>query len=212
MLTPIQFVEELDKDNNDFFSDKDAWSQSYWAGNLCIEAVIIALRMRYWNEYRGFEVIARFMFKVDDDYLRMLVGRQVGDEAKHAQVVSKRIFELGGELGEPLPEQEAFYKMLDEFEYPEEFFAAQQFTVETQSVKRNESALERFDEKTAYMFKQHINPDEIHHVNLGKRGLLHYCNSEEAQQRAKLAAERIRYAHMAMCEANYHNLREKNLI
>ena len=122
LLSPHNFVDQLDRENEAFFSDKGAWAQSYWAEELSHEAVIMALRMRYWNEYRGFEVIGRFMYKVDDHRLRMLVGRQVGDEAKHAQVVGRRIRQLGGSIGSPLKEQEDFYNFLDSCEYPEEFF------------------------------------------------------------------------------------------
>lgn len=203
-----KFIEKLEKENDEFFSQQSKWATTYWAESMSKEKIIQALRMRYWNEYVGYEVIARFMFKVPDPKLRMLVGRQVGDEAKHAYYVGKRIHELGGDLGEPLPEQMEFYNTLDSFEYPEEFFAAQQFTVETQSMKRNEQALKTLDAESAEVFRKHINNDEIFHVKLGYMGVAFYCTTEQAQERAMEASRAIRQKHVNMSLANYKIIQE----
>lgn len=204
-----QFADDLGRENEEFFNAiSDPWAKCYWAEKMPTEAVIIALRSRYWNEYVGTEVIAKFMLIVDNPQLKMMVGRQVGDEAKHAICVGNRIKSLGGELEEPLPEQLDFYKTLESFEYPEEFFAAQQFTVETQSIKRNNRALETLDDKTAAMFKEHINDDEVFHARLGYLGLLHYCTTPEAQDRARTAARIIREKHVAMSLATKRKISE----
>lgn len=203
------FIKKLSEENENFFSGQIPEAKTYWNKKLSKEESIIALRTRYWNEYVGFEVIARFMLRVDNPHLKMLVGRQVGDEAKHAFYVKKRIDELGGDVGSPMKEQLEFYNTLDSFEHPEEFFAAQQFTVETQSIKRNEQALTNLDEITATMFKKHINTDEIFHSRLGYLGMLHYCLNEESQERAWKASELIRDKHVAMSLANAEKL--KNL-
>lgn len=197
-----EFIKSLSAENEGFFANQPAKAKSYWITKLSQEEAIIALRTRYWNEYVGFEVIARFMLRVDNPHLKMLVGRQVGDEAKHAFYVKKRLEELGGDVGQPMPEQLEFYNALDNFKFAEEFFTAQQFTVETQSIKRNEQALINLDQKTADMFKKHINTDEIFHARLGYLGMLHYCITEEAQQRALAAARLIREKHVAMSLAN----------
>ena len=203
-----KFIEELSAENEAFFSKQVIWATTYWAKSMSKEKIIQALRMRYWNEYVGYEVIARFMFRVPDPKFRMLVGRQVGDEAKHAYYVGKRILEMGGELKEPIPEQMDFYNALDSFQYPEEFFAAQQFTIETQSIKRNEQALKNLDPESAEVFRKHINDDEVFHVKLGHMGLTYYCVTKEAQERARKAARAIRQKHVNMSLANFKILQE----
>ncbi|MED3648647.1 hypothetical protein P4475_17910 [Halalkalibacterium halodurans] len=204
-----QFIKDLGDENEEYFTNQSKWATTYWAEEMDLNSTIHALRMRYWNEYVGTEVLAKFMFRVSDPTLRMMVGRQVGDEAKHAFYMKKRIEELGYDVGSPLAEQLEFYKTLESFTYPEEFFTAQQFTVETQSVKRNEQALENFDEVTAEVFRKHINNDEVFHVRLGHAGMAYYCISEEAQLRATTAARIIREKHVAMSLANYKRLKEK---
>ncbi|MCC7142434.1 MAG: hypothetical protein IT349_10065 [Candidatus Eisenbacteria bacterium] len=205
-MTVKEFIRTLGEENEQFFSGQPRWATSYWAQAMPTEAQIQGLRMRYWNEYHGAEVIARFMFRVPDPTLRMMVGRQVGDEAKHAFYVKRRIEELGGDVGHPLIEQLDFYGCLDDFSFPEEFFSAQQFTVETQSVKRNEQAIKNFDPGTAEIFRKYINNDEVFHVRLGHAGLAFYCVTDEARQRATEAARLIRQKHVAMSLANYRVL------
>jgi len=212
-LTPVKkFIEQLGIENEGFFQKQPRWATSYWASKMDHKKTIFALRMRYWNEYRGAEVLARFMFRVSDPTLRMFVGRQIGDEAKHAFYVKKRIEELDGEVGRPLEEQEVFYDTLDGFLYPEEFFAAQQFTVETQSIKRNEQALMNFDPTTAEIFRKYINNDEAFHVRLGHAGLAFYCITKGAQERARQAARKIREKHVAMSLSHYHLLEREGLL
>jgi 1,2-phenylacetyl-CoA epoxidase catalytic subunit len=196
------FIEKLGKENEVFFSKQGKWATTYWAEEMNLEVAIQALKVRYWNEYIGFEVIGRFMYRVPDPEFRVLVGRQVGDEAKHAYYMEKRIKELGGSVAEPMPEQLEFWNTIDKLIYPEEFFAAQQFTVETQSIKRNEQALKNLDPVTADVFRNHINNDEVFHVKLGHMGLAHYCTTEEAQQRATNAARIAREKHVGMAVAN----------
>lgn len=212
MRTPEQFVEYLSEENEKYFSRQPSWAKSYWPVKMDKESAIQALRMRYWNEYIGAEVIARFMLKLKEPLFKMMVGRQVGDESKHAFFMNKRIKELGGDVGEPLKEQLEFYQTLDGFEYPEEFFSAQQFTVETQSIKRNEQALHSFDAETAETFRNHINNDELFHVSIGRTALLYYCVDEVTQKRAYDAAIKIADKHIAMSLANYEILKSMDKI
>jgi hypothetical protein len=212
MLPAQEFIRQLGEENEAFFRQQPQWATSYWAESMCPEATVHALRMRYWNEYQGFKVLARFMYRVSDPMLRMMVGRQVGDEAKHAFYMKQRILELNGDLGGPLPEQEEFYRTLDEFSYPEEFFAAQQFTVETQSIRRNEQALKNFDNRTASIFCDFVCADEIFHVQLGQKGMAFYCITEAAQERARKAARLIRDIHVAMSLASHNCLVMMGLI
>lgn len=195
-----RFIEELDCENEAFFAALPEHAVHYWSGTLDGAAAAEALKPRWFNEIRGVEIIGRFIERVPDLTLKVLVGRQVGDEAKHARVCRKRIEQLGATIEDyrPSAAQMAFGDFLDDLTYPEEFFSAQQFTVETQSLKRNEAALECFDPETARMFACDINPDERFHVRLGHMGLRAFARTEVAQSRAREAARRVRDLHSAM--------------
>lgn len=218
VLEVEEFIERLAKDNEAYFSSLPETDTVYWlcpvalqfegeSGPLRGREAVAALLPRWYNEVRGAEIIGRFVGRVPDLTLKVLVGRQVGDEAKHAHYCRKRIEALGGSVldFQPSIEQVEFGDFLDSLAYPEEFFAAQQFTIETQSIKRNELALQRFDSKTAQMFKDHVNPDERFHARLGALGLKVFARTQPAQDRAWRAAVMAREAHVRMVRSHSRN-------
>jgi hypothetical protein len=202
------FIAELQRENEQFFGELPDSATQYWHAGMTPQQTIGSLQARWFNELRGVDVIGRFISRVPDITLKVLVGRQVGDEAKHAKVCRRRIEELGGSVTDfrPTTEQLLFGDYLDSLVYPEEFFSAQQFTVETQSLKRNELALACFDSETAEMFRDHINPDERFHVALGHLGLKTFARTAEAQARAREAACRVRDIHSALVAAHRKSL------
>ena len=208
------FLRDLAKDNDQFYRTIPGEDKTYWPHRLAGEAAVEALKVRWFNEYFGTIVLARLVEKVDNPRLKMLVARQVGDEAKHANVCQSRIEELGGKVEDydPLPEQLRMYKVLDEVKYPEEFFAAMQFTTEHEGVQRNEQALDRFDETTADMFRHAINPDEPFHVQLGWVGLRILCTDDEARERARKACYRQRELHVEWTRAYRKKMKEQGLL
>ena len=202
------FIKDLCAENDAFFDSLPDEKTTYWPEVMDDKIAVEALLPRWYNELRGVEVIGKFIERVPDLSLKVLVGRQVGDEAKHARLCRRRIEQLGGSVLDyhPSPEQVRFGDILDGFAYPEEFFAAQQLTIETQSIKRNEKALERFDPETASMFRRNINPDERFHARLGHVGLRVFARTSAAQMRAQNAARLIRPAHVAMVQAHYRRI------
>ncbi len=207
MAKPVErFIHDLHEENEEFFARLPPTAQHYWLGRLDGARAIKALKPRWFNELRGVEVIGRFVERVPDLTLKVLVGRQVGDEAKHARICRRRIEQLGGSVLDyrPSAAQLEFGDLLDSFGYPEEFFAAQQFTVETQSLKRNEAALSSFDPETARLFERHINPDERFHVRLGRLGLQVFARTDAAQRRALRASRAIRAVHAQMVQESHH--------
>ncbi len=209
-----EFLAELEEDNRQYYSRLSPSQKTYWPTILSPEAAVEALKVRWFNEYIGCAVLARLIEKIDHPRLKMLVARQVGDEAKHAMVCEARIQELGGSVAdyEPPSEQLRMYEVLDSVVYPEEFFAAMQFTTESEGVKRNEEALLRFDPQTADMFRHAINPDEIFHVNLGWTALRLLCTNAESQDRARRACRRQRDLHREWTEAYAVRMRQQKLL
>lgn len=209
-----EFLRQLAADNEAYYSQLPTEQKTYWPYRLAGQAQLEALLTRWFNEYIGTIVLARLVERVDHPKLKMMIARQVGDEAKHAMVCERRIRELGGSVTdyEPLPEQLKMYEILDQYEYPEQFLAAMQFTTEHEGVQRNEQALERFDADTALMFADAINPDEHFHVQIGWTGLRILCTSAEAQERARQACHRQRELHREWTLAYRRRMEERGLL
>ena len=104
------------------------------------------------------------------------------------------------------------YQTLDEYEHPEEFRAARQFTTEHEGVKRNEQALDRFDAETASMFASAINPDEPFHVQIGWLGLRLLCTDDASQERARRACHRQRELHRDWTASYRARMKERDLL
>lgn len=207
-LSAADFIAALEAENVAFYATLPETEKVYWTRPLQGPEAAEALKPRWFNEWRiGVESLGGFVRKVDDPTLKILVGRQIGDEAKHARLIQQRIEALGGSVAnyDPPPSQLRFAELLDAFEYPEEYFAAEQLTIETQSVRRNELALSRFDAETAEMFERHVNDDERFHVQVGRIGLRRYATTSPAQDRARRAVERVREIHRSMVRE--HNVR-----
>lgn len=209
-----EFLRRLAADNEEYYDSIPAEQKTYWPYRLTGEAQIEALKTRWFNEYIGTVVLARLVEKVTNPKLKLMIARQVGDEAKHAMVCERRIRELGARVEDyqPLPEQIHMYEVLDQYEYPEQFLAAMQFTTEHEGVRRNEQALERFDKDTAKLFADAINPDEHFHVQIGWTGLRILCNTAEAQERARLACQRQRELHREWTAAYRLRMMERGLL
>lgn len=203
-----EFIASLEAENDEFYAQLPEDERVYWTKPLTGQEAAEALKPRWFNEWCiGVEVIGDFVRKVPDIRLKTLLGRQIGDEAKHARLVQQRIEALGGSVAdyEPPPAQIAFADLLSSFEYPEEFFAAEQLTIETQSVRRNELALTRFDPETVRMFEEEINEDERFHVQIGRIGLRAFARDPLSQQRAREATVRVREIHRQLVKQ--HNRR-----
>jgi len=214
VISVEEFLKELAADNERYYDALPSEQKTYWPSRLVGEAAIEALKTRWFNEYIGTIVLARLIEKVEHPKLKLMIARQVGDEAKHAQVCVRRVQQLGGRVEdyEPLPEQIHMYQVLDSYEYPEQFLAAMQFTTEHEGVRRNEQALTRFDADTAQMFRDAINPDEPFHVQLGWTGLRILCTNEEAQERARQACYGQRELHREWTLAYRKRMKERGLL
>ncbi|MGH7410783.1 MAG: ferritin-like domain-containing protein, partial [Candidatus Methylomirabilis sp.] len=90
------------------------------------------------------------------------------------------------------PAENTLFAFLKSLQTPVEKIAAGQFTLESLAYKVNESFIrycERFgDAETAKMYKNLIQPDELHHHQLGKMLLEKYATTAETQRLAREAA------------------------
>ena len=147
------------------------------------------------NELEASEVAAFWIATTTELDVKLALARQVGDEAKHYRLIADRLSELGVDLSTKDP-REGGYSPL--FEYLRQLqstvarVAAGQFAREGIALVRNDCFIRfcesRGDAKTAALYRDIIQPDELHHHELGRLFLARYATGHDEQQVAREAA------------------------
>ena len=194
MLTRMnaeEFVAELDRENRALL-ERLAERSSAGEARVSVAALLkLALR----NEYEATELAAAWVADTVELDAKLAFARQCGDEAKHYRFIEERL----RAMGEPLdgfdpaaPGPSPLLAHLRTLRSTVERAAAGPFTREAIAVARNhvfaEFCVERGDHETAALYRERIQPDEQHHHELGRRLLLKYADSPDAQARARAAA------------------------
>lgn len=194
-MTPEAFVAELEQENSkllDRLAQKSAAGDA--PGTLTIPAL---LKLALKNELEASDLAAAWMTDTPELDAKLALARQCGDEAKHYRWIEERLKELGVELADFDPRstgETPLLKHLKTLGTTVERAAAGQFTRERIAVARNDVFAkfcdERGDAKTAALYRDRIQPDEQHHHELGRKLLLRYATTDEAQAKARAAAKR----------------------
>jgi uncharacterized ferritin-like protein (DUF455 family) len=195
-MTAEEFVAALDAENQARLRDlePDATLTPEVKGPLNVPNLLkVALR----NEAEATVIAARWLATSDDIKLVLALARQAADEAKHYELIAKRLAVLGFDADgfDPLAggfgPLSAYLKTLTT---SVERAAAGQFTREAIAIVKNRQFIdfcERVgDKETAALYRDVIEPDERHHHELGRRTLLRLATTPEAQAAAQRAARR----------------------
>lgn len=159
--------------------------------------IINLLKVALKNEIEASEIAARWMVTTDEVDVKLALACQVGDEAKHYRMIADRLGELGFDARAFDPVAKGYgplFRYLDTLKTTVERVAAGQFTREAIAVVKNRQFIEfceaAGDPETARLYRETIEPDERHHHELGRRLLLRYATTPEAQEAARRAAGR----------------------
>jgi hypothetical protein len=192
--SPEAFVAALGRDNAARLAELAEKSAAGTPGEELTVPALLKLALR--NEYEAADLAALWMSDTPELDAKLALARQCGDEAKHYRWIEERLRALGVDLGgfDPAaPGPSPLLVHLRTLRGTVERAAAGQFTREAIAVARNEVFAsfceERGDPETAALYRDRIQPDERHHQELGQRLLLKYAVTEEAQGRARAAAE-----------------------
>jgi hypothetical protein len=158
-----------------------------------VELLAAALK----KELEASEVAALWMTREADLEVKLALARQCGDEAKHYRLIQARLHELGADPatlaprpGTPTP----MFRYLSELGSTVERVAAGQFTREALAQVHNRVFIDYCEAKgdgaTARLYRDVIQPDEAHHHAAGRMLLARLAITEDAQARARAAAER----------------------
>ena len=149
------------------------------------------------NEIEAAEIAAVWMPSTPELDVKLSLARQAGDEAKHYRLIAERLGELGRDPAAINPLQSGYsplFEFLRSLQTTPARIAAGQFTREGIALVRNRHfitfCLNQDDVKTAELYSEIIQKDELHHHQTGRRLLCRYAQDEEAQQEAQLAARR----------------------
>jgi uncharacterized ferritin-like protein (DUF455 family) len=185
------FIKELLESNQALLAHIDASKSLTDTGSP--RDISSLLRIALANEISVAELAAMWMPSVTDWEIKIALARQAGDEARHFQLVEQRMEELGFSMSDfKAPPLNPLFEFLRNLETPVEKIAAGLFTLESIAYRVNEHFM-RFceqlgDPKTVEIYQRFIQPDELHHHKLGQQLLEKYATTNEAQQKAKIAA------------------------
>jgi uncharacterized ferritin-like protein (DUF455 family) len=195
-VTPEAFVAALDAENQARLRDlePDATLTPELKGPLNVPNLLkVALR----NEAEATLVAGRWLATCDDIKLMLGLARQAADEAKHYELIAKRLGQLGFDADgfDPLAGGVGpLTRYLETLSTGIERVAAGQFTREAIAIVKNRQFIEFCervgDKETAALYRDVIEPDERHHHELGRRTLLRLALTPEDQAAAQRAARR----------------------
>jgi uncharacterized ferritin-like protein (DUF455 family) len=195
-MTAEEFVAALDAENQARLRDlePDATLTPEVKGPLNVPNLLkVALR----NEAEATVIAARWLATSDDIKLVLALARQAADEAKHYELIAKRLGALGFDADGVDPLTGGFGPLstyLQTLTTSVERAAAGQFTREAIAIVKNRQFIEFCervgDKETAALYRDVIEPDERHHHELGRRTLLRLATTPEAQAAAQRAARR----------------------
>jgi len=195
-VTAEEFVAALDAENRARLSslEPDATLTPEVKGPLNVPNLLkVALR----NEAEATLIAGRWLASGDDVKLMLSLARQAADEAKHYELIARRLGELGfdADTFDPLAGGVGpLTRYLETLTTSVERVAAGQFTREAIAIVKNRQFIdfcERVGDKaTAALYRDIIEPDERHHHELGRRTLLRLATTPAAQDAARRAAGR----------------------
>ena len=190
------FVRDLDARNQELLRrlTPEATLKPEVEGDLNI---VNLLKVALKNEIEASESAARWMATTEELDVKLALARQVGDEAKHYRLIADRLREMGFDADGFNPLAKGYgplFQYLDTLKTTVERVAAGQFTREAIAIVKNRQFIEfcegAGDAATARLYREIIEPDERHHHELGRRLLLRYATTPEAQAAARQASER----------------------
>ena len=158
--------------------------------------IVTLLRLAMKSEIEAAELAGFWMPTTPELDAKLVFAGQCGDEMRHYQLIAERLAALGDDPSgfDPLAEgYSPLYGYLRGLRTTVERVAAGPFAREAIAEVRNAQFIalceRQGDAETARLYRDLIQPEEVHHHRLGRELLEKHCTSAEAQ---RLAAEATR--------------------
>ena len=186
------FVKEMDATLRQILSTRDA-ALSRLSESADKADMLMLLRGGLRNELEATEIAARWVPSTPELEVKLAFAQQAGDEARHFQLISDRLKELGDDPSKHAPTGEygPLFQYLETLTTTVERIAAAQFTREAIGYKANQLFIafcEHIgDNDTAALYRDRIQSDEMRHHEWGKSLLARYATEEGDQELARKA-------------------------
>lgn len=156
--------------------------------------VVTLLSLALKSELEASELAGYWMPTTPEIDAKMALARQCGDEMKHYQLIVDRLEELGVDTTTLDPMVDGYsplYHYLRGLRTTVERIAAGPFAREAIAEVRNAQFItfceQVGDHATARMYREVIQPEEVHHHHLGRTVLERLCTTTELQEQAAVA-------------------------
>ena len=156
--------------------------------------VVTLLKLALKSEIEASELAGYWMPTTPEIDAKMAFARQCGDEMKHYDLILRRLTELGENMAGHDPASEGYsplYHYLRGLRTTVERVAAGPFAREAIAEIRNAQFIELCrsvgDSRTAQVYIEIIQPEEVHHHRLGYELLEKYAVTDELQELAAAA-------------------------
>ena len=188
-LPPREFADRL-LDEVDAYIEEHGLAAARFDTELTEDQMRAGLYTRIYNEITAIDLSRRMLDQLDrtdnpQAFVHLL--KQAEDEAKHARMLSQRLWNLGGEpqryrelAAESTKEVWAIFDGLDVIETA----AVLQCGSERMAQYRHEKELAFYDEETAEIYEKVISPEEKFHAKIGESLIRILCTDEDSQLRA----------------------------
>ncbi len=158
--------------------------------------VIALLKLAMTSELEASELAAHWLPTTPERDAKLILAQQVGDEMRHYHLISLRLEELGEDMSQFDALAEGYSPL---FEYQRnltttvERIAGGPFASEAIAEVRNAQFIQfcerSGDAETARLYREVIQPEEVHHHKMGREVLEKHATTPELQ---RLAAEAVR--------------------
>lgn len=154
------------------------------------------LQIALGNEISVSELAAAWMPSTAELDVKIAFARQVGDEAGHFQLVADRLRALDFDVaGFRVPGPNPLFEYLRGLTTTVERVAGGLFALESIAYAVNQNFMawcaQRGDDETVRIYREYIQPDELHHHELGRDLLAIYAIDAAAQTRAREVVGRV---------------------
>ena len=151
--------------------------------------VVTLLKLALASELEASELAGHWMPSTPEIDAKSVFAAQCGDEMRHYELISRRLAELGEDLSgfDPLAEGHSpLYQYMRGLRTTVERIAAGPFASEAIAEVRNDQFIafceSAGDPGTARLYREVIQPEEVHHHHLGRKILEKYATTAELQE------------------------------
>lgn len=203
-LPPEEFADRLAAEI-DAYIDEYGLDDARFETQLNEDQMREGLYTRIYNEIVAIDLSRQMLDDLDasdDPQVFIHLLKQIEDEAKHARMLSQRLWNLGGDPTKVFERANEstreFWEMFDGLDVIE-MAVMLQCGAERMAQHRHEKELHFYDDETSEIYKSVISPEEKFHAKIGMNLIRKLCTDRETQlnalQKSREGRELIRTHH-----------------